>query len=99
MEEIRYYPLVDRDETGYVKSPLFAMNEEQGKSITHQFYLQEIVPHHFRLKAQQPQNTAEAEKYTIYCPRCGKKMRLIGAATNSYTLGLYVCETCREDYI
>lgn len=94
MEQIRYYPLIDSDDSGLDKSPLFFTDDVETVKANHKFYLTEFVPQHYRLMAREPQ---EYENFNIHCPHCGKVMNRIASSINKNTLGLYTCNECREN--
>lgn len=47
MQKIKYYPLIDRDSTGMVKTPMFFSDDEDTVRQSHEMYLQEIVPQYY----------------------------------------------------
>lgn len=102
MEDIRYHPLVDRDTEGTEKVPMFFSYEEDAVRQSHNLYLEEIVPKHYRLCSVSGTSPKIADGFTIHCPYCGKAMRCIAKSDDKHRLGLYNCPDCikkeREEF-
>lgn len=94
MTEVKYYPLIDCDSEGTEKMPMFPVTESQSIKAQSQLWLEELVPHHYRLYAK---NKRPATAFSIRCPLCGKTMRCISRDVNETKLGLYVCSSCTND--
>lgn len=94
MEQIRYYPLIDNDNSGLDKSPMFFTDDIETITANHKFYLTEFISQHYRLMAREPQ---EDENFKIRCPYCGKAMSKIASSISKHKLGLYTCNECREE--
>ena len=65
---IRYYPIIDTDDTGMHKVALIPTLSDTQLKRDRKPYLEEIVPHIFHLRGG---DTIRAE---ISCPRCGERM-------------------------
>lgn len=65
---IRYYPIIDTDDTGRHKVALIPALSDAQLKRDKKPYLEEIVPHIFHLRGG---NAIRAE---ISCPRCGQRM-------------------------
>lgn len=94
MEDIRYHPLVDRDSEGTEKVPMFFSEDEATVRQTHDLYLEEIVPKHYRLCSVSGTSPKTEGGYTIHCPYCGNAMRKIAESRDTHRLGLYNCPDC-----
>ena len=91
MTEIRYYPLIDCDTEGTEKVAMFPTLERDTVMATSKMWLEEIVPHYFRLRIRLGVST---NGITIRCPRCGNALRAISAPINETKHELYVCSHC-----
>ena len=94
MQEVRYHPLVSNDDEGIEQVPLFFTEDRRAFSDRHDLYLEEIVPRYYRLYAKTPHSAADAAKYHIRCPRCGKTMKTLSRPKDGHKLSLYCCEDC-----
>ena len=94
MESIRYHPLVCNDGEGTEQVPLFFTKDRKAVSERHDLYLEEAVPHYYRLCAIHPRTAADAAKYRIRCPLCGRTMKPISRPTDHHRLSLYCCSEC-----
>lgn len=81
----RYYSLLDTEDDGSEKSPLFPVNDEHICSSGRKPYLSEIIPHIFRIHGA-------AGGFQIRCPYCGRHMKRI---TEQTTGALYECQRCK----
>lgn len=95
MTEIMYYPLIDCDTEGTEKVAMIPTPNGNAVKSRSQMWLEEMIPHHFRLYAKQ--GTQPAENFHIRCPRCGKVLDRIGREINETKLGLYVCSSCTKN--
>ena len=93
MDEIRYHPLVDCDTEGSVKVSMFCTTDEAAVKKPHSLYLQEIVPHYFRLYANNT-NRKLSKEFDTHCPVCGSNLKRIGNSVDDHKLGLYRCMKC-----
>ena len=91
MTEIRYYPLIDCDTEGTEKVAMFPTLERDTVMATRKMWLEEIVPHYFRLRMRPG---VSPSGITIRCPRCGNALRAISAPINETKHELYVCSHC-----
>ena len=91
MEKIKYHPLIDCDTSGTEKVPMFFHTDRDTVAAHHSFWLEEIVPHYYRLCAR---DSCEQE-LTIHCPICGKIMEAITNPIDSRKRALYACPKCR----
>lgn len=94
MESIRYHPLVSNDDEGTERVPLFYTEDRQTVSERHDLYLEEAVPHYYRLCAKHPHTEDDAAKYRVRCPLCGRTMKTISRPTDHHRLSLYCCSEC-----
>ena len=92
MTEILYYPLIDCDAEGVGKASMIPTPHEDTVRAQAGMWLEEMIPHHFRLCSQN--SNCPADTYHIRCPRCGKALKRIGADINETRHGLYVCSAC-----
>lgn len=65
---IRYYPIIDTDDTGRHKVALIPTLSDTQLKRDRKPYLEEIVPHIFHLRG------GDAIRAEISCPRCGERM-------------------------
>lgn len=93
MTEIKYHPLINATDDGIDFVPMFPTNNEKTVTATHSLYLEEIVPHYYRLKTTVAQTTPVA--YKIHCPSCGSVMDKIGGFVSEHKLSLYACPECK----
>lgn len=91
MEQIRYHPLIS-DEEDMV--PMFSSPDRTTVSKSHAFFLEEIVPHYYRLCSTKPQSRNAIVSVKVHCPLCGKPMMAITAPVDSNRLSLYRCDKC-----
>lgn len=90
MDGIKYHPLVDANTDGTEKVPMFVTTEEKNVKGRYNLYLEEIVPHCYRLRGYKARADACVN---IHCPNCGTVMKLLTpAAVNDR---LYACPHCR----
>ena len=93
MTEIRYYPLIDCDSDGTEKVAMIPTPNGNTVKSQSQMWLEEMVPHHFRLYTK---NSSSADTFNIRCPRCGTALKRISGAINETKRGLYVCYACHK---
>lgn len=93
MTEIRYYPLIDCDSDGTEKVAMIPAPNGNTVKTQSKMWLEEMVPHHFRLYTQ---NSNSADNFNILCPRCGTALKRISGAINETKRGLYVCSACTK---
>lgn len=96
MQEIRYYPLVDATTDGKIKSPMFHTTSKDTVEEKHKFYLEEMIPHYYRLYVSKPKMGISAKGFDIQCPICGSTMKAISKPLNSKKKSLYTCEKCNH---
>lgn len=97
MEHIKYHPLVDADTDGTVKVPLFAAMDESMVKNSHSLYLQEYMPHYFRLISNNCDPDRLSGEFEIRWP-CLRNCTQAGLrSTEQPKLGLYVCDRCRAN--
>ena len=97
MKETKYYPVVDCDTEGTEKAALFPAYNRDTVSRNHSLWLEEMIPHHFRLCTKDAKELRATGAFTIHCPACDKLLKLIGSATDNNRRGLYVCSSCNKD--
>ncbi|MDD2954992.1 MAG: hypothetical protein ACOX1U_00935 [Saccharofermentanales bacterium] len=93
MTEIRYYPLIDCDSDGTEKVAMIPTPNGNTVKAQSKMWLEEMVPHHFRLYSQ---NSNSADNFNIRCPRCGTALKRISGVINETKRGLYVCYACHK---
>ena len=91
MTDILYYPLIDCDTEGTEKVALFPTSDRDTVMGQSKIWLEEMVPHYFRLNIRPGIST---NSITLRCPRCGKALRQISEPINETKQGLYVCGNC-----
>ena len=93
MTEVRYYPLINCDTEGTEKVAMIPTTN--GKTVKNQsrMWLEEMVPHYFRLCTQ---NSSSTDTFNIRCPRCGTALKRISEDINETKRGLYVCSACNK---
>lgn len=94
MTEILYYPLIDCDTEGTEKVALLPTPNGSTVGENHKLWLEEMVPHYFRLHARN--GCRPASSFSIRCPLCGKSLKRISADIDKTKLGLYVCSPCAK---
>lgn len=90
MEDIRYHPLVDTEET--VKTPMFFTTDADTVINHHRLYLEEIVPYRFRLCSSAPIAAGDTTGFAIRCPYCGKDLKQISQSRDGYRHSLFLCD-------
>ncbi len=96
MKETKYYPVVDCDSEGKEKAALFPAYNRDTVSHNHSLWLEEMIPHHFRLCSKNASEPRVKGSFTIHCPVCNKPLKLIGSATDNTRRGLYECSSCNK---
>ena len=91
MTDILYYPLIDCDTEGTEKVALFPTLNRDTIMAQSKMWLEEMVPHYFRLHIRPGISASFA---TIRCPRCGKQLRAISEPITKNKQGLYFCGNC-----
>ena len=97
MQEIKYHHLVDADTEGTVKVPLFATCDEGMVKNSHSLYMQEYMPHYFRLISNNCDPDRLSGEFEIRCPVCGTALKQVCGPLDNHKLGLYVCDRCRAN--
>ena len=94
MTDIRYYPLIDCDTEGTEKVAMIPTLDRNTVKAQSGMWLEEMVPHYFRLFTKDTTNSADA--FHIRCPSCGTALKCISGASNENKRGLYVCCACAK---
>jgi len=94
MTDIVYYPVVDCNTEGTVKTALLASLNGTAIKANSRMWLVEMVPNYFRLYAACDYHTTDL--FAIRCPRCGKDLKRIGLPVDNKHLGLYECRACAK---
>ena len=89
MTEIKYYPLIDCDTDGAEKVAMIPVTNEAAIRSQSEMWLEEMIPHYFRLCIQSSNPSADA--CNIRCPRCGTVLKRISRDINETRRSLYVC--------
>ena len=92
MTEILDYPLIACDPEGGGHAALIPTPHEDTVRAQAGMWLEEMIPHYFRLCSQN--SICPADTFRIRCPRCGKVLKRISADINETRHGLYVCSAC-----
>lgn len=95
MTRIRYYPLIDCDSEGTEKFPMFPTNDPVTIQWQSPMWLEEMVPHYFRLATRDSDVTMD--NFLIRCPKCGEPLKQIGKSIDTTRHGLYVCDRCHNN--
>ena len=102
MQEIKYYPVVDMDTEGLEKQAMLPTADGDAVRGHHRFWLEEIVPHFFRLCSAEQKAAQNVSQFRIHCPYCGGGLRPISPTSNGRRHFLYACDTCtnkqKENY-
>ncbi len=94
MIQVRYYPVLDLNAEGVEKQAMIPALSLETVREHHRFWLEEIVPHYFRLCSSEPQSRETVSGFRIRCPYCAKLLRPISSAVRGSRLFLYECENC-----
>ncbi|NLA86536.1 MAG: hypothetical protein GX847_04480 [Clostridiales bacterium] len=94
MDYIKYHPLIGGDTEDIDKVPMFASPQKDSVSATSSLYLEEFVPHRYRLHAKKPTSMKDYLGYKIHCPYCGAVMDAVAPHIDQYKLAVYVCKKC-----
>lgn len=97
MQEIKYYPVIDMDTEGLEKQAMLPATDRDAVCSRHGFWLEEIIPHFFRLCSAERQAKETVSQFKIHCPRCGGVLRPISSVTNGNRHFLYACDTCTKN--
>ncbi|NCB94065.1 MAG: hypothetical protein EOM40_16120 [Clostridia bacterium] len=97
MTDTKYYPVIDCNSEGTQKAALFPIYNRDIVSKNHSLWLEEIIPHHFRLCTKNTKEPRVTGIFTIHCPACGKPLKCIAQATSNNRLGLYECSSCNNN--
>lgn len=92
---LKFYPLVDMDDEGTEKVPMFMTPNPLRTFQTNRFALEEGIPGYYRLIAKDGFHVDDYPSYHIHCPLCGKVMRMRRPHRDNHTLGEYVCVKCK----
>ena len=95
MTGIKYHPLIDADTDGADKIPMFFTTDREAVIAHHALYLEEFVPHRYRLHAKAPHSMKTYLGYNIHCPCCGAVMEAITPHIDEYKLAVYACKKCK----
>lgn len=79
--------------SGEEKIPMFFSSDQKTVAENHDFYLEEIIPHYFRLIAKVAQDRIS---YQIHCPCCGRIMQAVTGCVDEHRLALYACPRCEQ---
>ena len=93
MEEIKYHPLIN--DGGPDMVPMF-VGKDKAAMENSKFYLEEIIPYYYRFISKDKVFNADAAKYDIHCPYCGKVMDLVMSPIDLHKHALYACKDCNH---
>jgi len=91
---MRYYPLIDIDDSGQYKQPMFASEKERVVRSCHRYYLAEESRGKYRLHAREAHQMRDYIGFHIRCPKCGKEMQIDDIHVNDHILARYICGYC-----
>lgn len=95
MTVIKYHPLIDADTEGVEKTPMFFTTDRDVVCAHHALYLEEFVPHRYRLHAKATHSMRQYLDYRIHCPYCGNVMDAQTPHIDQHTLAVYACKKCK----
>lgn len=90
MTDLKYFPVIDMSGDGKQMAAVFPTNNESRAADYHNAYLEEIVPHSFRLYAKK----YIAKDVGISCPYCGSKLVCLYEGDGIMTHSMYRCGKC-----
>lgn len=93
-EAARIYPVVDCSTDGEDKVPMFFHTDRDAVSNRHRFYMEEVMPHYYRLYSRGVTSQAESNSFRIRCPHCGSVMATVNRPQDDHKLSLYTCDRC-----
>ena len=96
MTEILYYPVVDMNTDGSEKQSMLPTKNAKSVREHHRFWLEEAVPHYFRLCASEEHPVEEVAGFKVHCPYCGDALNPISALTREKRYFLYACNHCTK---
>ena len=94
MEDIKYYPVIDVNTEGLEKQAFMPTEDRDSVRQHHIFWLEEIVPHYFRLGSAEPQEREIVAQFKIHCPYCGNILSPISSVVEEKRFFLYACDNC-----
>lgn len=94
MTELLYYPVVDMNTDGSEKQTMLPTSNAASVREHHCFWLEEAIPHYFRLCAAEEHSAEEVSGFKIHCPYCGDVLKPISALTGKKRFYLYACNHC-----
>lgn len=95
MQEPKFYPLIDVDDSGATKSPLFFSKSENDVKTKYQFYLKEIITGYYNLCAGKGKMDKSVNSFTICCPICGQPMA-VALKVHHGKDNIYCCPLCNS---
>lgn len=96
MEDIMYYPVVDVNTEGFEKQAFMPTPDRDSVREHHRFWLEEIVPHYFRLCSAESQARRTVSEFRIHCPYCGNILSPISSIVEDKRFFLYACDKCTK---
>lgn len=96
MTEILYYPVVDMSTDGADKQSMLPTTDADSVRTHYRFWMEEFVPHYFRLRASEEHSPKEIAGFRIRCPYCGDMLSPISAMTRGTRFFLYACNHCTK---
>ena len=94
MREPRYHPLIPDDDD---LVPLFFADSAKAVA-NNDFYLLEIVSHHYRLVSKNAVSDMAARSFRIHCPLCGAAMKPVSSGVDEHNHALYRCNACERNH-
>ncbi|MCF0137552.1 MAG: hypothetical protein HUJ66_04215 [Oscillospiraceae bacterium] len=96
MTPVRYHPLVDMDTEGTVKVPMFQAKDAASAVIGHEMYLEEVIPHYFRLCSAKDMTGKAASGFEVRCPYCGASLKRMSPLKDGKRHSLLFCKNCTK---
>ena len=88
------YPLIDMDDTGMHKQPMFRSGATQLIHGAHDLFLVDEGRNRYRLHAKKAHRMIDYFRYAIHCPRCGAVMNSVAPHIDQHKLAVYACPRC-----
>lgn len=94
--EAKYYPLLNISGDGKMNVPMTVSTDRNMVEKYHNHYLEEIIPHYFRLYTSYSSSYYDVDNFKIKCPICGNVLKAISRPVNKNKRSLYICSICKN---
>jgi predicted RNA-binding Zn-ribbon protein involved in translation (DUF1610 family) len=91
MTDVNYFPVIAMDPDGRYRAAMLPTHDEASAKDSHKAYLEEIVPHSFRLHSREH----IPKTVNISCPYCGAYLKCLYEGDGRRILSMYRCPKCR----